>query len=430
MKTPGRDAVIRAVSATLLMVGLFASCSSPPGEEDVPVDAWMALYEDRDFFRLRDELRTAGPVKTPRVQFLRAVVQHAFNRPIESNTTLEELLPRDDVPGSLLKDAMFLRLNNLVRLYRYADAAGVAGEIVALDDSVLEEEERNNADNTRKLMEALADVAPQETVVRDATVLDYGADGRISVQIDGTAYRIPLDTGANLSMLMRSEVERLGLRVRPAGIKVGTSTDMKVHADLTVADRVEIGNIEYRHVVFLVFPDELLTFPDGHVIEGVIGFPLIEAMGEVRFRRDGSLEIPDEIPERDLQNLALHQLEPLVRVGYRGDGLVCRLDTGADDTSFYEPFFRRYPALFESLGEPETVKAAGVGGIRTLAAYMLPSIEFELGGLPVTMEDVEVYTSSITDEESNDLHCNIGRTALADFEEYAINFRSMALTAR
>ena len=65
---------------------------------------------------------------------------------------------------------------------------------------------------------------------------------------------------------------------------------------------------------------------------------------------------------------------------------------------------------------------------RTLAAYTLPSIDFELGGVLVTMNDVEVYTTSITDQESNDLHCNIGRTAMADFEGYAINFRSMSLT--
>lgn len=416
-------------SVIVLTLGLLTACADRAAPAPERVDAWMRLYETRDFFRLRDELHAADPTSAPRVLFLRAAVQHAFNRPAESVVTLAALLERDDVRPDLRKDAMFLRLNNLVRLGRHADAAAAAGRILSIESLGLDEDERDDAENMRRLMEAIADVPPQQTRIAGTTTLDYGPDGRIPVRIEGRDYRLPFDTGANLSLLMRSEVERLGLDVRPAGIEVGTSTDMKVQADLAVADRVAIGGIDYRNVVFLVFPDELLTFPDGHVIEGVIGFPLIEPMREVRFGRDGSLEVPDEVRERTRQNLALHQLEPLVRVGYRDEGLVCRLDTGADDTTFYEPFYRRYPVLFEDLGEPKIVESGGVGGVRTFAAYTLPAIEFELGGKTVALDDVEVYTTSITDEGANDLHCNIGRDALAAFDGYAINFLSMTLTA-
>ena len=418
------------VAPGLLLLALLCGCSAAPVDRGAAVDAWMELYEARDFFRLRDALVTVDPEDdaAPRVVFLRAAVQHSFNRPADSNATIEPLLEREDLPGELRKEVLFLRLNNLVRLYRYADAASAASEVLALGDQVLTAKETSDVENSLKMMQALSGVPPQELVARGATTLDYGSDGRIDVTIDGAAFRIPFDTGANLSLLMRSEAERLGLTIRPAGIEVGTSTDLKVHADLAVGERVEIGAMEYRHVVFLVFPDEMLTFPGGHVIEGLVGFPLIEAMGEVRFRRGGILEIPESIPERAMNNLALQQLEPLVRVGYEDDGLVCRLDTGADDTTLYEPFYRRYPALFEGMGEPGTVKSGGVGGIRATSAYTLPAIELEIGGAAVTLQDVEVYTTSITDEESNDLLCNIGRTALAGFEEYAINFRSMSFT--
>jgi hypothetical protein len=413
----------------LLVLCLVAGCGDRAAREPEAVESWMRLYEVRDFFRLRDAM---GPVDaaadaSPRVLFLRAAVQHSFNRPEDSTATVEALLERDDVPGELRKDALLLRLSNFVRLYRYADAARVAEEILSLDEPSLGEEERGDVENTRKLMQALADVPPQEIVARETTLLDYGTDGRIAVRIQDVDYRIPFDTGANLSLLMRSEVDRLGLEVRPAAIEVGTFTDMKVYADLAVADRVEIGGLEYRNVVLLVVPDELLTFPGGHVIEGFVGFPLIEAMGEIHFRRDGTLEIPGRVPDRAVKNLALDQFESLVRVGFEGKELVCRLDTGADDTAFYEPFYRRYPELFEALGEPSAVESGGVGGVRTLAAYTLPSIELELGGIRVSTRDVDVYTNPITDEASNYLYCNIGRNTLAGFDEYAINFRSMSL---
>ncbi|PWG74236.1 hypothetical protein DF186_18940, partial [Enterococcus hirae] len=82
---------------------------------------------------------------------------------------------------------------------------------------------------------------------------------------------------------MRSEASRAGLSIREVGLQVATSTGKVVTADVAVADRLRVGGAEFRHVVFLVFPDELLTFPDGTRISGLIGLPMIEALGEIRF---------------------------------------------------------------------------------------------------------------------------------------------------
>jgi len=46
------------------------------------------------------------------------------------------------------------------------------------------------------------------------------------------------------------------------------------------------------------------------------------------------------------------------------------------------------------------------------------------------MSDVEVYTTSIVDEEANDLACNVGRNAFDGFGGYVINFRTMSLQMR
>ena len=416
----------RRLLSSLFALALLQACSgspAPPPEDDASL---MSLYEARDFFRLREELGSSGPTPDESATrlFVRAAVQHSFNHPLESTGTLDSLLEREGLDAELKKEALFLRLNNLTRLYDYAGAASTTADLLALG-STLDEEERKDAENMQRMLDALHDAPRQELVSRGATTLDHEG-GRIDLRIEGRKMHIPFDTGANLSVLIRSEAERLGLEILPAGIEVGTSTDMKVHADLALAGRVEIGSLDYRNVVFLVFPDELLTFPDGMVIEGVVGFPLIEAMGEVRFR-EGSLEIPEQVPERELRNLALDQLEPLVRVGYGEDTLLCRLDTGADTTDFYEPFARGYPALVETLGDPQTVKSGGVGGIRELSAWILKDVALDLGGATVTLAEADLYTTAITEEEKNDLHCNVGRDAVEQLGEYAINFRSMSL---
>lgn len=386
----------------------------------------MLLYEAKDYFRLRDRLKGLPETGSQETLFFRAAVQHVFNQPTESNATIDFLLALGIPPDFILYEVRLLKLANHVRLHQYREAHKVAVLILGAPPDPTGKTDLQDVRNMARLFGALRDVLPQETTVRAKTILEMER-GRIPVRIGEARRRFVFDTGANYSVLMRSEAEALGLAIREAGVEVGTSTDLKVQADVAVAERVSIGNIDYRNVVFLVFPDELLTFEGGFTIPGIIGFPLIEAMGEVRFRKGGMLEIPAAPSASTLQNLALDQLEPLVEVRYRGDSLVCRLDTGANKTVFYEPFFQKYRARIELLDNLKNVTTAGVGGARTIPAYRLPEAKLTLGETAVTLNGVDVYTQAITDEEENDLFCNIGLDLLGQFDEYVINFRMMSL---
>ena len=180
-------------------------------------------------------------------------------------------------------------------------------------------------------------------------------------------------------------------------------------------------------MVFLVFPDRLLTFPGGVRIPGILGFPVLEAMGEVRYMGGQSLEIPKTPPPRPPHSLALDQLKLLTPIGYGGRTLVCRVDTGADRTVFYEPFFRAFGDLVKKTGTPHTTRAGGVGGIREIPGFRLPSLRLTLAGRPVSLGPVDVYSKSITDARDNTAYRNLGQDVLGTFDFYAFNFRSMSL---
>jgi len=196
---------------------------------------------------------------------------------------------------------------------------------------------------------------------------------------------------------------------------------------VAVAEDVVIGKVSFKNVVFLVFPDEDLSFPGGELIPGLVGFPVVNAMDEIRFRRDDVLEIPSDPPTRTAENLALDDLDPLVRVRYTKDQLLCRLDTGAEKTDFYEPFFRRYQERIEGNGKRVTTASGGVGGFQEFDAYRLSRLVMTIAGAGVTLRKVEVFTQPIRPPHLNYLDCNVGLDALEQFPAYVLNFRDMAL---
>jgi hypothetical protein len=386
----------------------------------------MPIFEARDYFTLRERLEELPSRESPEALFFLAAVQNAFNEPVRSNATLDSIPKDAELPESVFFTRGQVRLGNYLRLYRYAEAYEVARTLLDAPPASVDPVEIEDLRNSSQLLKALGDVPPQQTTIGEDSVLVLEPAGHLPIEIDGSPRRYTFDTGANFSVLMRSEAHALGLPIKEVGLQVGTSTDVKVSADVAVADRIVIGNIVYRHVVFLVFPDEALSFPEHGVrIPGLIGFPLIEKMGEIRFR-GGEVEIPTRAPNHAEKNLALVELRPLVRVRYEDDAFICQLDTGASKTMFYEPFFRRYRNRIESLGRRYKTPVGGVGGIREIPAHRIPEMDLSIGGTAVTLKDVDVFAEAITEDKNNILFCNIGQDLLTQFDEYTINFRSMS----
>ena len=396
----------------------------PPEQVDL-----VTLYEGRDFFTLRDRLAKLpeGGPRSPEHRFFAAAVALAFNQPAESIRIAEAVLGEGDLPPLTKLRLQHLLVTANLRLHRYKESLEAARSLLASparnEDPAVEEEIRG----TLPLLEALSDVPPQTAEIRRSSRLALGATRRVPLKIGNAKRRFSLDTGANFSVIMASEAKALGLTIRPAGVEVATSTSRKVLADVALAEKMSIGKIDYTNVVFLVFPDELLTFPGGHTIPGLVGFPVVEAMGEVRFRLDNVLEISSRPPVRKLGNLALDDLDPLVQVRYGRDDLVCRLDTGADKTVFYEPFYRRYRDRLESLGRRVTVTTGGVGGFQELPALQVPRLSMTMAAAGANLREVDIYTSPIRGPENNYLFCNVGLDVLHKFRAYVINFRDMAL---
>lgn len=385
----------------------------------------LSLRSRRDYFTLRQRLETATDTSTDAARFANAVVQHAFNRPAASNTSIQALLIRARLPDSVANTLRIMEADNDRRLYRYADGLSVVEQILAHPNGV-DSATLDDVRNSEKVLRALRDVPAQTVEFSGPTVVSL-EQSRLPVLINNSPRNYVFDTGANISTIMRSEAKALGLRILPAGIEVGTSTDKRITADLGVADGLTIGNAHFANVIFLVLDDNLLTFPGGFTIPGIIGFPVIEQFGEFELDKVGTLKIPQNPPHRAGRNLALDDLTPLTQVKWEGQTLLCRFDTGAGRTQMYEPFYRHFKARIDAASTSSVRRMGGAGGIRETPVRVFRKPLFALGDTSIVMDSVDVLPGSIrSNDADNYLDCNIGHDILDSFSGFVLNFRDMA----
>lgn len=417
------------LALALVVVASCARQTATPPAARLTLDEVSRLRRTRDYFTLRDRLALTGDTTSTAGLYARGIVEHAMNRPAESNAMLARLRRAPGVSDSLLADAWELTMANDLRLGAYAHGAAVADSLLA-GRWVLDSLRELDARNTQRIFHALVGV-PATTMVATGASHVVLENGDLPVVVNDSARAYAFDTGANLSVLVRSEATALGLRVIPAGLDVGSSTSKRVTADLAVADRVRIGAMEFHDVVFLVMDDALLTFPGGFRIRGIIGFPVIELMGEIRLGGRRTLSVPAAIPVRTQGNLLLDELTLLTPAEWEGRALRCRLDTGAGSTEIYEPVYRRYRAAIDSSTTSAQRKVGGAGGVQVLPVRVVPNAKLEVAGTVATVKTLDVVTQSLVrDEKENYLDCNLGHDVFDQFAEMIVNFRDMAVVLR
>lgn len=414
----------------MLLICLVGSYRCSPSDDLSSRDLRQLneLYERKDYFGLRDYLQDTLLANSPYLLFYKAAVERAFNHPGKSNFYIDKMLNQNgSIPDSLVVDSWMMKMDNHLRNHSYARAFHAADTLLSFKH--ISDEREKDIRNTRLIAKALYNVSPQEVIKHGDTILNLKGT-HLDLKINGHKRDYAYDTGANYSILMQSEAEKLDIRIFKTGIDVGTSTGKTVKGHMGVADSLVIGNVSYSNVVFLVFPDEALTFPGGFQLRGIIGFPVLEALGELQFR-DGTIFIPEHVPDRKIHNMALQNLTPLIEFRYKGENLIGRFDSGASRTVFYESFYRRFIADSLDTTLTDTVRAGGVGGVVKHPVIWLENVNIAMLGTSITLDSTYVHTAKLNSSTSSQyLYANIGLDIIQDFGSYILNFRDMSLVVQ
>ncbi len=420
-----------AYAAALLLAGVAAA----PLRAQAPDPARLAaLYDRHDCFTARDALKTVPVDASPDLAFYRGWVSAAFNRPARAAGELRAYLasPAAHADEKHRRAAEQLLADVLVREFRYGDAADAYARVAAASADSTREDMANSA----TLFGALRDVPAQTlTFAADVDVpLTRDRAGLMNVPVDAGAAKeaFVFDTGANLSTVVESVARELGFRFIDQRVSVGTATGARAAAGLAVAPELRIGAATVRNAVFLVLPDSALSFPQiGYRIRGIVGHPVIAALGEVTLTRDGHLRAAARPPAAQHgaePNLCLDGLDNLVRGEMGGQPLLLGLDTGAGSTQLFPAYHVRNRAAVEA-GRATTLQIGGAAGTRTLKAYVVGPVALTVGGATATLPQVTVSTEP-SGQRADYADGDIGQDVITRFAEMTLDYRAMQLRFR
>jgi predicted aspartyl protease len=388
-------------------------------------DVLYKQIKQKNFFKL-SELFAGTKKKLPvgYQYFTEALLDNAFNRPEESNRKILKLeASKATLPDSLMLKIWHIKEDNCMKQYDYAGAKNAVQTALKQYDKLLTEEEKNDLKNNLKIWTALENESRQRVTINGSTRLKMEKDiaglKNLKVNTGRDTMNFIFDTGANISTVSASAARRLKMKMIPAGIEVDAVTGIGVKADLAVCRKLVLGNITVENAVFLVLADSALSFPQiNYQINGILGFPVIEALNEVQLTQDDYFIVPDtETKINAASNMAIDGLSPLIFI----DGRHFTFDTGADQTMLYAPFYQESKNDIDKQYQLVKIGMGGAGGKIEHDGFKV-NHTFHIFGKQIPLKNVSLLKTKINKET---VYGNIGQDVIRQFKKMTLNFNQM-----
>jgi predicted aspartyl protease len=391
------------------------------------------LCNEKQFFSLNRELiKSKDMLNDMQRLYFGAILDNAFNRPESSNKSIRELFSgfKDQLTDSMAARLLECRISNSVNLFDYKDAAAATDSLIDRYDYLYEKDFKDELVNSGLIWKAASDLQPQEMTVTADTRIDVKKDiaalSNIGVNINGSSEQFIFDTGANFSTVSESYASKLRLSFLKGNIKVGTSTGIKVESRLAYTKSMIIGNMKFNNVLFLVLPDEALSFGGGvYVINGIIGFPVIKEMKEIQLT-ENELFVPMNSKSKSVLNLSFDGFTPLVETVVNSDTLVFVFDTGAKKTMIYHPYYEMHKEEIDKNYSPEEIRIGGAGGEIKVKGFKLDNIIFKVASSSIKLDDVSLISVNVKKSEEYTFG-NLGSDFTGSFRVMIIDFANMSL---
>ncbi|HSI69531.1 MAG TPA: retropepsin-like aspartic protease, partial [Gillisia sp.] len=303
-------------------------------------------------------------------------LDHAFNQSKSSAQKAEELFSHYEkqLTDSIKYKIEALAHINYSREYEYKKAYNSLKKLLLDYDHYITEAEKKNFENTLLIWKALQD-QPKQNIIKDQTLEIPITRDKAGLQnlldSSGNAERnFIFDTGANISTITESTAEEFGVELLDGSFEVNAITGDKIISRIGIAPEIKLGPVTIENAVFLVFPDEALAFEQiDFQINGILGFPILEALDEIHITKDDRFIVPLEQTTTKEQNLALDFLTPLLYLKNQNGAGVYTFDTGANKTMLYNIYLLQHQKEFDGDKEDVEYTFGGAGGVTSKKGF-------------------------------------------------------------
>ena len=405
-------------SVVLLMVAAIAIAAD--------TDSMSIALGKHRWFDLRDAVVA---VKAP--PFYRLIMATAFNDVRGAEKEISAVM-RSGLSPQQLGEVHYQLYRLYNRIGQYHNAVAEERKLWSTAEAGWTPSDVEKAD-----ADALERLPNLEVVSRRPATTSYSEwPGRatvvVPVAINGQLARFGFDTGAGMCGMTETLAKRFGLRISIGQpLYDGMAGAQSTAGHYAIAERLKIGNTEFRNVSFLVVPDQLEVLQEIPTDErGWIGLPIALALQTIRWNRSHRLDTgfaPARASVRTA-NLAFESLSPLIAVEVASRRLSFEFDTGGEATTLWPPFGEDFPELLQDARKTSQKISGATGGVN-LDAAILPELQMRVAGFPVVIKDVSALRSP-TVPASNFHHGLMGMDTLSKAAEVTLDFRAMRLDLR
>ncbi len=390
----------------------------------------FSLYENEKYFELIKFYNLhEKSFDEKESDILKGLILSLQNKPEKSNEILKKFQNSGNLDYNKIKSILLSMVNNYVHLYDYKSASEITDYYLKNYSDKILPKDKEEVENSQIIWKGFSETQPQEIIYTGTKKINYTKDiaglMNIKVKSNNEDSEFVFDTGANFSTVTKSTAEKLKMKFVKGKIKVGTITGIKVDGELSYAEEFYIQDVLCKNVLFLVLPDETLSFGGGiYKISGIIGLPLIKDLGELIINKDGYMNISKVSNSSEFQNLLLDGFTPVIEVIYNNDSLDFTFDTGARQTLLYYPFYEKYKTFVEKNYEVTEVKFGGAGGEKVFKGYKIDKLKFSIGNSKGDLEDISLIKEIIKDDKKK-MFGNLGQDYIKQFDNMLINFKDM-----
>ncbi|MFN7117803.1 MAG: TIGR02281 family clan AA aspartic protease [Saprospiraceae bacterium] len=385
------------------------------------------LLKTKQFFQLAQQLpKYAKQLKPFETLVYQAFVDNAFNRNAASNAHIVKLLDSKKVADSVKARLLLTKLDNDFKLYHYGAAAQTVDRGKKDFAAYYDQATLASLDNMRKLYGAFAEVPAQEVRISGDFEVNARTDKanlvNIPVHFSQDSMEFIFDTGANMSVIVESLVERLNIQVQQERVEV-QSFSGPVMAKVGYCPSLRIGKAEFRNVAFLIFPDSTLDFKSiQYKITGILGFSVIQGLGEIHMYQGKKLAIKAQ-PSETTPNLFLDGLDAVVAVDFQSDTLLFNFDTGAKNTDLFNNFYITYKDRTDlEFTDKQTVMHGGAGAKQVIGKN-LKQVTFTIAGKPFQLKNLTIPDSIPMNRVG--MFGNIGQDAMRQYPVVVLNLQDL-----